>query len=81
MLIIIVGVFVVFSLMIIVVGMDYWLYFRGVCRIKFISDNEISRKNEEVMIYLGLWRICCLEGICKFFLLVLNNLVFDILMF
>ncbi|XP_028843343.1 voltage-dependent calcium channel gamma-3 subunit [Denticeps clupeoides] len=69
MLITTVGAFAAFSLMTIAVGTDYWLYSRGVCRIKTASDNETSRKNEEVMTHSGLWRTCCLEGafrgVCK----------------
>lgn len=64
-----VGAFAAFSLMTIAVGTDYWLYSRGVCRTKSTSDNETSRKNEEVMTHSGLWRTCCLEGafrgVCK----------------
>ncbi|XP_075756030.1 voltage-dependent calcium channel gamma-3 subunit [Pelodiscus sinensis] len=64
-----VGAFAAFSLMTIAVGTDYWLYSRGVCRAKATSDNETSRKNEEVMTHSGLWRTCCLEGtfrgVCK----------------
>lgn len=63
MLITTVGAFAAFSLMTIAVGTDYWLYSRGVCRTKSTSDNETSRKNEEVMTHSGLWRTCCLEGI------------------
>ncbi|XP_044308516.1 voltage-dependent calcium channel gamma-3 subunit [Varanus komodoensis] len=63
------GAFAAFSLMTIAVGTDYWLYSRGVCRTKSTSDNDTSRKNEEVMTHSGLWRTCCLEGtfrgICK----------------
>ncbi|XP_054849311.1 voltage-dependent calcium channel gamma-3 subunit [Eublepharis macularius] len=63
------GAFAAFSLMTIAVGTDYWLYSRGVCRTKSLSDNDTSRKNEEVMTHSGLWRTCCLEGtfrgICK----------------
>ncbi|XP_062822938.1 voltage-dependent calcium channel gamma-3 subunit isoform X1 [Anolis sagrei] len=63
------GAFAAFSLMTIAVGTDYWLYSRGVCRTKSSSDNDTSRKNEEVMTHSGLWRTCCLEGtfrgICK----------------
>uniref|UniRef100_H0VRZ5 Voltage-dependent calcium channel gamma-3 subunit n=5 Tax=Boreoeutheria TaxID=1437010 RepID=H0VRZ5_CAVPO len=62
MLITTVGAFAAFSLMTIAVGTDYWLYSRGVCRTKSTSDNETSRKNEEVMTHSGLWRTCCLEG-------------------
>ncbi|XP_048868976.1 voltage-dependent calcium channel gamma-3 subunit-like [Brienomyrus brachyistius] len=69
MLITTVGAFAAFSLMTIAVGTDYWLYSRGVCRTKTASDNETSRKNEEVMTHSGLWRTCCLEGtfrgVCK----------------
>ncbi|XP_072561183.1 voltage-dependent calcium channel gamma-3 subunit-like [Paramormyrops kingsleyae] len=64
-----VGAFAAFSLMTIAVGTDYWLYSRGVCRIKAPGDNETNRKNEEVLTHSGLWRTCCLEGafrgICK----------------
>ncbi|KAM8798508.1 voltage-dependent calcium channel gamma-3 subunit [Eudromia elegans] len=64
-----VGAFAAFSLMTIAVGTDYWLYSRGVCRTKSASDNDTSRKNEEVMTHSGLWRTCCLEGtfrgVCK----------------
>ncbi|XP_071300884.1 voltage-dependent calcium channel gamma-3 subunit isoform X1 [Agelaius tricolor] len=64
-----VGAFAAFSLMTIAVGTDYWLYSRGVCRTKSMSDNDTSRKNEEVMTHSGLWRTCCLEGtfrgVCK----------------
>ncbi|PKU29697.1 voltage-dependent calcium channel gamma-3 subunit [Limosa lapponica baueri] len=63
MLITTVGAFAAFSLMTIAVGTDYWLYSRGVCRTKSTSDNDTSRKNEEVMTHSGLWRTCCLEGI------------------
>uniref|UniRef100_A0A2I2Z767 Voltage-dependent calcium channel gamma-3 subunit n=1 Tax=Gorilla gorilla gorilla TaxID=9595 RepID=A0A2I2Z767_GORGO len=66
MLITTVGAFAAFSLMTIAVGTDYWLYSRGVCRTKSTSDNETSRKNEEVMTHSGLWRTCCLEGIYNF---------------
>ncbi|XP_053132741.1 voltage-dependent calcium channel gamma-3 subunit isoform X1 [Hemicordylus capensis] len=63
------GAFAAFSLMTIAVGTDYWLYSRGVCRTKSTSDNDTSRKNEEVMTHSGLWRTCCLEGswrgVCK----------------
>ncbi|XP_026540173.1 voltage-dependent calcium channel gamma-3 subunit [Notechis scutatus] len=63
------GAFAAFSLMTIAVGTDYWLYSRGVCRTKSSSDNDTSRKNEEVLTHSGLWRTCCLEGtfrgICK----------------
>lgn len=62
MLITTVGAFAAFSLMTIAVGTDYWLYSRGVCRTKSTSDNDTSRKNEEVMTHSGLWRTCCLEG-------------------
>ncbi|XP_033921321.1 voltage-dependent calcium channel gamma-3 subunit [Melopsittacus undulatus] len=69
MLITTVGAFAAFSLMTIAVGTDYWLYSRGVCRTKSTSDNDTSRKNEEVMTHSGLWRTCCLEGtfrgVCK----------------
>lgn len=57
-----VGAFAAFSLMTIAVGTDYWLYSRGVCRVKSSGDNDTSRKNEEVMTHSGLWRTCCLEG-------------------
>lgn len=57
-----VGAFAAFSLMTIAVGTDYWLYSRGVCRTKSMSENETSKKNEEVMTHSGLWRTCCLEG-------------------
>uniref|UniRef100_A0A8C7YGD7 Voltage-dependent calcium channel gamma-2 subunit n=1 Tax=Oryzias sinensis TaxID=183150 RepID=A0A8C7YGD7_9TELE len=57
-----VGAFAAFSLMTIAVGTDYWLYSRGVCRSKSMSENETSKKNEEVMTHSGLWRTCCLEG-------------------
>ncbi|CAG02220.1 unnamed protein product [Tetraodon nigroviridis] len=57
-----VGAFAAFSLMTIAVGTDYWLYSRGVCRTKAMSENETSKKNEEVMTHSGLWRTCCLEG-------------------
>ncbi|KFP68018.1 Voltage-dependent calcium channel gamma-2 subunit, partial [Cariama cristata] len=50
------------SLMTIAVGTDYWLYSRGVCKTKTVSENETSKKNEEVMTHSGLWRTCCLEG-------------------
>ncbi|KAF3699799.1 Voltage-dependent calcium channel gamma-2 subunit [Channa argus] len=56
-----VGAFAAFSLMTIAVGTDYWLYSRGVCRTKSMSENETSKKNEEVMTHSGLWRTCCLE--------------------
>ncbi|XP_048351361.1 voltage-dependent calcium channel gamma-3 subunit [Sphaerodactylus townsendi] len=63
------GAFAAFSLMTIAVGTDYWLYSRGVCRTKAMSDNDTGRKNEEVLTHSGLWRTCCLEGtfrgICK----------------
>ncbi|XP_051988250.1 voltage-dependent calcium channel gamma-3 subunit-like [Xyrauchen texanus] len=62
MLITTVGAFAAFSLMTIAVGTDYWLYSRGVCRVKSNNENETSRKNEEVMTHSGLWRTCCLEG-------------------
>ncbi|KAG7459467.1 voltage-dependent calcium channel gamma-3 subunit-like [Megalops cyprinoides] len=69
MLITTVGAFAAFCLMTIAVGTDYWLYSRGVCRMKTVSENETSRKNEEVMTHSGLWRTCCLEGtfrgVCK----------------
>ncbi|NXO66890.1 CCG2 protein, partial [Phainopepla nitens] len=56
-------------LMTIAVGTDYWLYSRGVCKTKTVSENETSKKNEEVMTHSGLWRTCCLEGnfkgLCK----------------
>ncbi|XP_056143996.1 voltage-dependent calcium channel gamma-3 subunit [Lampris incognitus] len=58
-----VGAFAAFSLMTIAVGTDYWLYSRGVCRVKSSGDNDTSRKNEEVMTHSGLWRTCCLEGL------------------
>lgn len=58
-----VGAFAAFSLMTIAVGTDYWLYSRGVCKMKGTGDNETSKKNEEVMTHSGLWRTCCLEGI------------------
>lgn len=57
-----VGAFAAFSLMTIAVGTDYWLYSRGVCKIKTTNENETSKKNEEVMTHSGLWRTCCLEG-------------------
>lgn len=57
-----VGAFAAFSLMTIAVGTDYWLYSRGVCKIKTANENETSKKNEEVMTHSGLWRTCCLEG-------------------
>ncbi|KAK1799493.1 hypothetical protein P4O66_007723 [Electrophorus voltai] len=57
-----VGAFAAFSLMTIAVGTDYWLYSRGVCKIKTNNENETSKKNEEVMTHSGLWRTCCLEG-------------------
>ncbi|KAJ8345763.1 hypothetical protein SKAU_G00299560 [Synaphobranchus kaupii] len=50
------------DLMTIAVGTDYWLYSRGVCKIKSVSENETSKKNEEVMTHSGLWRTCCLEA-------------------
>lgn len=81
MLITTVGAFAAFSLMTIAVGTDYWLYSRGVCRTKSTSDNETSRKNEEVMTHSGLWRTCCLEGIYEFLSMALNNPVSDILLF
>ena len=64
-----VGAFAAFSLMTIAVGTDYWLYSRGVCRSKSMSENETSKKNEEVMTHSGLWRTCCLEGKSKLSLL------------
>lgn len=79
MLITTVGAFAAFSLMTIAVGTDYWLYSRGVCRTKSTSDNETSRKNEEVMTHSGLWRTCCLEGIYKFLSMALNYPASDIL--
>ncbi|XP_067316615.1 calcium channel, voltage-dependent, gamma subunit 2b [Pseudorasbora parva] len=57
-----VGAFAAFSLMTIAVGTDYWLYSRGVCKIKSSNENETGKKNEEVMTHSGLWRTCCLEG-------------------
>ncbi|TSQ23962.1 Voltage-dependent calcium channel gamma-2 subunit [Bagarius yarrelli] len=60
-----VGAFAAFSLMTIAVGTDYWLYSRGVCKIKTTNENETSKKNEEVMTHSGLWRTCCLEGTFK----------------
>ncbi|KAK3520078.1 hypothetical protein QTP70_012824 [Hemibagrus guttatus] len=57
-----VGAFAAFSLMTIAVGTDYWLYSRGVCKIKTTNENETSKKNEEVMTHSGLWRTCCLEA-------------------
>ncbi|KAJ3615368.1 hypothetical protein NHX12_018933, partial [Muraenolepis orangiensis] len=60
-----VGAFAAFSLMTIAVGTDYWLYSRGVCKVKSTNENETSKKNEEVMTHSGLWRTCCLEGMCK----------------
>ncbi|XP_039209039.1 voltage-dependent calcium channel gamma-2 subunit isoform X3 [Crotalus tigris] len=64
-----VGAFAAFSLMTIAVGTDYWLYSRGVCKMKGTGENETSKKNEEVMTHSGLWRTCCLEGnfkgLCK----------------
>ncbi|KAI1239189.1 hypothetical protein IHE44_0012301 [Lamprotornis superbus] len=42
-----VGAFAAFSLMTIAVGTDYWLYSRGVCKTKTVSENETSKKNEE----------------------------------
>ncbi|XP_053113581.1 voltage-dependent calcium channel gamma-2 subunit isoform X2 [Hemicordylus capensis] len=60
-----VGAFAAFSLMTIAVGTDYWLYSRGVCKTKGTSENETSKKNEEVMTHSGLWRTCCLEGNSK----------------
>lgn len=77
MLITTVGAFAAFSLMTIAVGTDYWLYSRGVCRTKSTSDNETSRKNEEVMTHSGLWRTCCLEGICKFLSIIILFLIFE----
>ncbi|XP_048848336.1 voltage-dependent calcium channel gamma-2 subunit-like isoform X1 [Brienomyrus brachyistius] len=62
-----VGAFAAFSLMTIAVGTDYWLYSRGVCKTKSVSENETSKKNEEVMTHSGLWRTCCLEGTFKGF--------------
>uniref|UniRef100_A0A3Q3LW54 Voltage-dependent calcium channel gamma-3 subunit n=1 Tax=Mastacembelus armatus TaxID=205130 RepID=A0A3Q3LW54_9TELE len=63
------GAFCAFSLMTIAVGTDYWLYSRGMCRSKSLSDNETVRKNEEVLTHSGLWRTCCTEGtfrgVCK----------------
>lgn len=63
------GAFCAFSLMTIAVGTDYWLYSRGMCRSKSLSDNETLRKNEEVLTHSGLWRTCCTEGtfrgVCK----------------
>ncbi|XP_072513415.1 voltage-dependent calcium channel gamma-3 subunit [Salminus brasiliensis] len=63
------GAFAAFSLMTIAVGTDYWLYSPGVCRTKGASDNDTSRKNEEVLTHSGLWRQCCMEGmftgVCK----------------
>ncbi|XP_037328044.2 voltage-dependent calcium channel gamma-2 subunit-like isoform X1 [Pungitius pungitius] len=60
-----VGAFAAFSLMTIAVGTDYWLYSRGVCKVKSTNENETSKKNEEVMTHSGLWRTCCLEGSFK----------------
>eukprot|EP00064_Thunnus_orientalis_P018316 superscaffoldBa00004177_g18412 len=60
-----VGAFAAFSLMTIAVGTDYWLYSRGVCKIKSTNENETSKKNEEVMTHSGLWRTCCLEAIAR----------------
>ncbi|TRY58438.1 hypothetical protein DNTS_002061 [Danionella cerebrum] len=60
-----VGALAAFSLMTIAVGTDYWLYSRGVCKIKNNNVNESSKKNEEVMTHSGLWRTCCLEGNSK----------------
>ncbi len=57
-----VGAFAAFSLMTIAVGTDYWLYSRGVCKVKSTNENETIKKNEEVMTHSGLWRTCCLEG-------------------
>ncbi|GAA6095333.1 voltage-dependent calcium channel gamma-2 subunit [Tachysurus ichikawai] len=62
-----VGAFAAFSLMTIAVGTDYWLYSRGVCKIKTNNENETSKKNEEVMTHSGLWRTCCLEDYCLIF--------------
>ncbi|XP_007260344.3 voltage-dependent calcium channel gamma-3 subunit [Astyanax mexicanus] len=63
------GAFAAFSLMTIAVGTDYWLYSPGVCRTKGSSDNDTTRKNEEVLTHSGLWRQCCMEGmftgVCK----------------
>ncbi|XP_056265619.1 voltage-dependent calcium channel gamma-3 subunit-like [Pseudoliparis swirei] len=63
------GAFCAFSLMTIAVGTDYWLYSRGMCRSKYLNDNENVRKNEEVLTHSGLWRTCCTEGtfrgVCK----------------
>uniref|UniRef100_A0ACB8FKU5 Uncharacterized protein n=1 Tax=Sphaerodactylus townsendi TaxID=933632 RepID=A0ACB8FKU5_9SAUR len=59
------GAFAAFSLMTIAVGTDYWLYSRGVCRTKAMSDNDTGRKNEEVLTHSGLWRTCCLEGAAR----------------
>uniref|UniRef100_A0A8C6WU65 Voltage-dependent calcium channel gamma-3 subunit n=1 Tax=Neogobius melanostomus TaxID=47308 RepID=A0A8C6WU65_9GOBI len=63
------GAFCAFSLMTIAVGTDYWLYSRGMCRSKSLSDNETLQKNEEVLTHSGLWRTCCTEGtfqgVCK----------------
>nr|XP_020469998.1 voltage-dependent calcium channel gamma-3 subunit-like [Monopterus albus] len=59
------GAFCAFSLMTIAVGTDYWLYSRGVCRSKSLSDNESLHKNEEVLTHSGLWRTCCTEGIFR----------------
>ena len=75
MLITTVGDFAAFSLMTIAVGTDYWLYSRGVCRTKSTSDNETSRKNEEVMTHSGLWRTCCLEGTYEFLSLAQKDLL------
>ncbi|KAI3359508.1 hypothetical protein L3Q82_013910 [Scortum barcoo] len=58
---------------IIAVGTDYWLYSRGVCKTKSMSENETSKKNEEVMTHSGLWRTCCLEGKRKDSLLLQQN--------
>ncbi|KAJ8406720.1 hypothetical protein AAFF_G00296360 [Aldrovandia affinis] len=58
-----VGAFAAFSLMTIAVGTDYWLYSRGVCKVKSNNENETSKKNEEVMTHSGLWRTCCLEAL------------------
>lgn len=71
-----VGAFAAFSLMTIAVGTDYWLYSRGVCKTKSMSENETSKKNEEVMTHSGLWRTCCLEGKRLFFWFPLSPPVF-----
>ncbi|KAI4883310.1 hypothetical protein NFI96_014890 [Prochilodus magdalenae] len=60
------GAFAAFSLMTIAVGTDYWLYSPGVCRTKGASDNDTSRKNEEVLTHSGLWRQCCMEVLKRF---------------